>query len=322
MSGILGPLAVVPVSSDPRADIPDYVEPARAFFGDDAAVDAYLTQLEGYAADGAEATDLLDAAEAAGTVAEAIAILESGPSQSFSEKAGALVDGDCVAMILPTPDASPYLEDLSGTLDTTDWNTALNILTGQPAGGYGARSGSSTTLGASGPLQIVGELSVHLVITDTSAAGGAAGYLASVSGVGEAEDANYLWSLEAGSNFFAYFAETGAGTNLTATWTRAQTASKSRSLLLSMTRAASGRIRLYENGVALVCSATNVGTIGPAGAYVDLTLPSGGSASSLWFGSDPTEPPPVADIHLLGMFAAEHSGAKVLEIAQALGYAS
>lgn len=58
--------------------LPDYVAPARAFFGDDDQVGAYLTQLEAYAADGAEATDLLDAAEAAGTVAEAIALLEGG----------------------------------------------------------------------------------------------------------------------------------------------------------------------------------------------------------------------------------------------------
>lgn len=83
MSGVLGPLAVVPVSSAPQADLPDYVEPARAFFGDDAAVEAYLTQLEGYAADGAEATDLLDAAEAAGTVSEAIAILAGGGGPSL-----------------------------------------------------------------------------------------------------------------------------------------------------------------------------------------------------------------------------------------------
>lgn len=58
--------------------LPDYVDPARTFFGSDAAISSYLTQLEGYAADGAEAQDLLDAAEAAGTPAEAIAILEAG----------------------------------------------------------------------------------------------------------------------------------------------------------------------------------------------------------------------------------------------------
>ena len=52
---------------DGGTDLPDYVEPARDFFGGDAATSAYLTQLEAYAADGAEATDLLDAAEAAGT---------------------------------------------------------------------------------------------------------------------------------------------------------------------------------------------------------------------------------------------------------------
>lgn len=55
-----------------------------AFFGgDQSAADAYLAQLEGYADDGAEAQDLLDAAEAAGTVAEAIAILEGGGAPSL-----------------------------------------------------------------------------------------------------------------------------------------------------------------------------------------------------------------------------------------------
>lgn len=84
--------------------LPDYVAPARAFFGDDTATGAYLAQLEAYAADGAEATELLDAAIAAGDVATAIAILGGG-SQTIPEYdtvadivtaigAAELVDGD------------------------------------------------------------------------------------------------------------------------------------------------------------------------------------------------------------------------------------
>lgn len=293
-----------------------------AFFGgDQGAADTYLAELEAYAADGAEAQDLLDAAEAAGTVATAIAILEAGGPQTFAEAAGALVDADCVAMVLPTPAASPYIEDLAGTFGSGDWNTALTILTGQPAGGYGTRSGTSSAIGASGPVQLVGELSVHVVLTDTTAAGVGAGYVASVSGVGETEAANYSWSLELGAAFYAYFAETGAGSNLTASWVRVQGAAISRSVLISITRSSAGRIRLYENGAALVCSATNVGTIGPAGAYVDLPLPTGGSSSNLWIASDPTEPPPDADVSLVAIYDVEQNASRVLEIAQALGYA-
>lgn len=305
----------------PPPTTPEAYAALIAFFdGDQGAADTYLAELEAYAADGAEAQDLLDAAEAAGDVATAIAILEAGGPQTFAEKAGALVDADCVAVVLPTPAASPYVEDLAGTFASGDWNTALTILTGQPAGGYGARSGTSSALGASGPVQLVGEMSVHVALTDTSVAG-VAGYVASVSGVGETEAANYLWSLELGAASYAYFAETGAGSNLTASWTRVQGAAISRSVLISITRSSTGRIRLYENGAALVCSATNVGTIGPAGAYVDLPLPTGGSSSNLWIASDPTEPPPDADVSLVAIYDVEQNASRVLEIAQALGYA-
>lgn len=306
----------------PPPTTPEAYAALIAFFGgDQAAADAYLAQLEGYAADGDEAQDLLDAAEAAGDVATAITILEAGGSQTFAEKASALVDADCMAMVVPTPTATPYIEDLAGTFAGGDWNTALTILTGQPAGGYGARTGTSSAIGASGAVQIVGELSVHVALTDTTGAGVGAGYVASVSGVGETEAANYLWSLELGAAFYAYFAETGAGSNLTASWTRVQGAAISRSVLISITRSSTGRIRLYENGAALVCNATNVGTIGPAGAYVDLPLPTGGSSSNLWIASDPTAAPPDADVSLVAIYDVEQTASAVLGIAQALGYA-
>lgn len=64
----------------PPPTTPEAYAALIAFFGgDQAAADAYLAQLEAYAANGGEAQDLLDAAEAAGDVATAIAILEGGP---------------------------------------------------------------------------------------------------------------------------------------------------------------------------------------------------------------------------------------------------
>lgn len=127
MSGILGPLAVVPISSAPQADLPDYVEPARAFFGDDAAVEAYLTQLEGYAADGAEATDLLDAAEAAGTVSEAIAILAGGasPVETFDTLADVIAAG--------LPDAAYFRLEWTGDTYIPDGEVVGQIVDGEPS---------------------------------------------------------------------------------------------------------------------------------------------------------------------------------------------
>lgn len=63
----------------PPATTPEAYAALIAFFGgDQAAADAYLAQLEGYADDGEDAQALLDAAAAAGDVATAIAILEGG----------------------------------------------------------------------------------------------------------------------------------------------------------------------------------------------------------------------------------------------------
>lgn len=302
----------------PPSTLEAYAALIAFFGGDQSAADAYLAQLEAYAADGDEAQDLLDAAEAAGTVAEAIAILET--PATFAARAEAIIDGDTAVMIVPTPAASPYLEDLAGAIASGGWSAALTTLSGGAESGYGGRGSAATNVGASGPVRIPGECTVHLVTTDLSAAG-VAGFIASVSGAGETEAANYLWSLEGQTTYWGYFAETGAGSNQSTQWTRTLSAAKSRTVLLSLTRSATGRLRLYENGVLLTATAVSGtgGSLGPAGAYVDLPLPTGGSSSQLWWTSDPTEPPPSADISLIGIYTAEQSAAKVLEVAQALG---
>ncbi len=289
-------------------------------FGSEAAADFYVNDLVGYAT-GDEAQDLLDVARAAGTAAEAIAILGAGGPQTFAEIAAGILDADCVTLILPTPAANPYVEDLAGTFEGSDFNTAIQILTGGEAGGYAARTGTSTNSGVSAPVQITGALTVHIVFTDTTEVGGNAGYLGSQSGTGELESGNYLWSAAVGSSYYGYFVETGVGTNVSASWIRTQTASKSRTILLTITRSSGGRVRLYENGTLLVCQSVSAGTIGPAGAYADLALPTGGSATSLWLNSDPTEAPPNTETTLLGVYSVEQSAAKVLEIAQTLGFA-
>lgn len=62
----------------PKPGSPEYNDLVVFFLGDEAAAAAYIDQLTSYAADGLEAQELLDAAEAAGNVNEAIAILEAG----------------------------------------------------------------------------------------------------------------------------------------------------------------------------------------------------------------------------------------------------
>lgn len=306
-----------PPSIDPTA----YLALVAFFGGDEAAATAYLAQLEAYAADGGEAQDLLDAAEAAGDVATAIAILEGGGVQTFAERIAELVDADCAVLIVPTPAASPYLVDLAGVIGSGDWTAALTMLSGAALDGYGGRSssGAATLPGASGPVQIPGECTVHVLFNDFSTSG-AAGYLASVSGAGETEASNYLWGLAAQASTYDYFAEVGAGSNQIAQWGRSLSAAKSRRVLLSLTRSATGRLRLYENGVLLTATSVSGagGSLGPAGAYVDLPLPSGGSSSQLWWASDPTELLPVGDVAMIAIYTAEQDAAAVLAVAQAV----
>lgn len=305
----------------PPPTTPEAYAALIAFFdGDQAAADAYLAQLEGYADDGDDAQALLDAAVAAGDVATAITILEGGGPQTFAQIAAGILDADCVALILPSPDiGSPYIEDLSGTFGAVAFNTALTIITGTEAGGYGARSSTSTNPVLSGPVQIVGELTVHLVITDFSVSG--AGHVASVSSAGESEANNYLWSLAVASSAYIYFAETGPGSNISAEWTRTTSVTKSRTVLVSITRSSSGRVILYENGSPLVCYSASGGSVGPGGAYADLPLPTGGSGDSLYISADPSGAGGDADIMLVGIYNVEQSPSKVLEIAQTLGFA-
>lgn len=73
--------------------LPDYVAAARIFFGDDDAIDAYLTTLEGYAIDGVEATDLLNAAIAAGDVTAAIALLGGAAPTTYTDLAAVMTAG-------------------------------------------------------------------------------------------------------------------------------------------------------------------------------------------------------------------------------------
>ena len=304
--------------------LPDYVAAARLFFGDDAAVDAYLTALEGYAADGAEATDLLNAAIAAGTPSEAIAILEAGMLSTFAARAATILDGDTVTLILPDPDeAAPYLLDLAGTFAAGDWTgSGLSFLGGTAAGGFDGAGTVAILTTEAAPVQILGALTVHLVFTDTSPTN-TVGYIASVSGAGETESANYLWSISATISYYEVFFERGGGSNQIARWARTVSADRSRTVLVSLTRDGSGRLRLYENGVLLTAnfaSGTGAG-VGPGGAYVDLDPPTGGSQSTLYFTSDPSEPLPAATIKLLGLWSAEQNATKVLETAQTLGFA-
>lgn len=173
-----------------------------------------------------------------------------------------------------------------------------------------------------GPGQILGALTVHLVFTDTSPTN-TVGYLASVSAAGETESENYLWSIAATASYYEVFFERGAGSNQIARWARSVAVNKSRTALVSLTRDASGRLRLYEDGALLTAnfaSGTGAG-VGPGGAYVDLDPPTGGTQSTLYVTSDPSEPLPVATVKMLGIWDVEQTAGDVLNTAQTLGFA-
>jgi hypothetical protein len=306
----------------PAADPAAYLALVAFFGGDRASADAYLALLQEYAADGAEAQDLLDASEAAGTPAEAIAILAAGGQQTFVDRVDQIVDAACVCAVVPTLAGGPYLDDRAGTFAAGDWAASLDRLSGSPAWQLAGRGATSTNVAVSGPVQIPGECSIHVGVADTSA-GGSAGYVAGVAAPGETESANYMWSLRLTPSSFSYFAETGAGSNQTVDWIRAAGAGVSRTFLLSLTRSATGRLRLYKDGVLLAASTVSGagGSLGPGGAYADLPLPTGGSATKLYWTSDPTEAPPDADLALVAIYDVEHDAATVAAIATALGYA-
>lgn len=81
--------------------------------------------------------------------------------------------------------------------------------------------------------------------------------------------------------------------------------------------------RRQGEAVDLILTITQPGgaPLDPAGAYVDLPLPTGGSSSALYWGCDPTEAQAEADLSLIGIYTAEHDAAKVLAVAQALDFA-
>ena len=309
-----------PPSTPPPAD---YTDQLVWFGGDEGALSAWVQGWIAYSTSG-EAQDILDAAQAVGNPATALAVLQAGSMSTFRDRASALLDGDTVTLILPDPDeAAPYLLDLAGTFTAADWTGAgLSYLGSTPEGGF---DGAGTLLilpAEAGPVQILGALTVHLVFTDTSPTN-TVGYLASVSGLGETESTNYLWSIAATATYYEVFFERGAGSNQIARWARSVAVNKSRTVLVSLTRDASGRLRLYENGALLTAnyaSGTGAG-VGPGGAYVDLDPPTGGSQSTLYFTSDPSEPPPAATAKMLGLWDVEQTAGDVINTAQTLGFA-
>lgn len=301
-----------------------YRELVEFFEGDRDRADAWLVGQLTYTGDAATAEQLLAALEAAGTPSEAIAILEAAPLSTFAARAAEIVDVDTVTLLLPDPDgAAPYLLDLAGTFGAGDWTgSGLSFLGGTAAGGFDGAGTVAILTTEAAPVQILGNLTVHLAYTDTSPTN-SVGYVACVAGSGETEASNYLWSISATISYYEVFFERGGGSNQIARWARTVSADRSRTVLVTLTRDASGRLRLYENGALLTAnfaSGTGAG-VGPGGAYVDLDPPTGGSQSTLYFTSDPSEPLPVATAKMLGIWSAEQNATKVLAIAQTLGFA-
>lgn len=115
----------------PPATPEAYAELIAFFGGDQAAADAYLSQLEGYAADGAEAQDLLDAAEAAGDVATAIAILGGG--------GGTIPEYDTIADVIVAIAATELVDGdvclirWTGDLYEPDGEAIVSVRNGRPS---------------------------------------------------------------------------------------------------------------------------------------------------------------------------------------------
>lgn len=319
MSGIFG-AGIIPRDQTPPEPLPDYVAPARAFFGDDTATGAYLAQLEAYAADGAEATDLLDAAAAAGDVATAITILEGGGvAATPRDRALAVCDAyptGLLAMLYPTPTGTSKIEDLTGGLSDGDWTGGTTgAITGFEQLGLRGSYQRVLSSAASAPFRLTGALSIHFVYYQWLTT--APGY-AVVMTNGSATDAdNYLWGFTIDAATISTFHEKAGGANVVGNWTRP---ANTQWALLSITRSASGRHIMYINGTPIVgFSATN-GTVGPGGAYIDLDPPVGGENSFLYFGKDPSSAPFSGDIALFGIWNAEHTPIEVAAIAATLGY--
>lgn len=111
--------------------LPDYVAPARAFFGDDDQVGAYLALVEGYADDGDAATALINAAQAAGDVDTAITILEGG--------GGTIPEYDTIAEVVAAIGAAELAEgDIclirwAGDLYEPDGEAIITVRNGRPS---------------------------------------------------------------------------------------------------------------------------------------------------------------------------------------------
>lgn len=311
------------LASSGPAILPAFVGSLRALFGgDDDAVNAFISDLSTYG-DAADAEALVAAALAAGTPSEVVAILEAGGPQTFRERIDALVDGDatCLAAFVPSQASTPWIEDARG-LVAASWSFPLTSISGL-AGLFAGEGATALDSSASAPLRLLGALTIHCVVTDRSASG-AAGYAFAMGASGESEDTNYLYSLSFDSaTDVRCFAEKGTGSNLSVTWGRGSWAvPTSRTALYSLTRSASGRLRLYRDGVLLTVTAASGdgAAIGPGGAYADLDLPTGGSTAVLHLNSNEVGPSNTTNSALI-IYNAEQSAAKVLEIAQTLGFA-
>lgn len=319
MSGIFGE-GIIPRNQTPPEPLPDYVAPARAFFGDDTATGAYLAQLEAYAADGAEATELLDAAEAAGTVSEAIALLEGGGvAATPRDRALAVCDAyptGLLAMLYPITTGTSKIEDLTGGLADADWTDGTTgAITGFEQLGLRGSFQRVLSSAASAPFRVTGALSMHFVYYQglTSAPG-----YAVVLTNGSATDAdNYLWGFTIDAATISTFHEKAGGSNVVGNWTRP---ANTQWALLSITRSVSGRHIMYINGAPIVGFSATSGTVGPGGAYIDLDMPVGGGNSRLYFGKDQLSPAFSGDIALFGIWNTEHTPLEVAAIASILGY--
>lgn len=318
MSGIFS-AGILPGGGAPAT----YRELVEFFEGDRDAADAWLVAWLAYAGDGATSEQLLAALEAAGTPSEAVAILEAGGPQTFRERIDALVDGDatCLAAFVPSQTSTPWIEDARG-LVAASWSPPLTSINGE-AGLFAGEGATNLDSSASAPLRLLGALTVHCVVTDRSATG-AAGYAFAMAASGETEGTNYLYSLSFDSaTDVRCFAEKGTGSNLSVTWGRGSWAvPTSRTSLYSLTRSASGRLRLYRDGVLLTVTAASGdgAAIGPGGAYADLDLPTGGSTTVLHLNGNETGPSTTTNSALI-IYNVEQTDTKVLEIAQTLGFA-
>lgn len=306
-----------------ESQLPGFVGTLRGLSpGDDTPIDTYATALAAYVTGVVQAQALLDAAIGLGSASEAIARLEGDPftPRDRALQVAAEYPTGLVSILYPTTSGTSKIEDLYGAIVDGDWTGTTVQTSGFEKLGRRGRYERVLSSAKSAPFRVTGAMTLHFVYYSASG-GGSPGYATVLTNTASTADVNnYLWGLNITNSYFETYHEKAGAVAVTGRWTRSVTTTNDWALL-TITRSATGRTRLYLNGSLLTAISATNGTLGPAGAYIDLDPPTGGTASILYLGKDPVSAAMAADIGLFAFYSAEQSAGDVAAIASLLGYA-